>query len=218
MRMLWKQPNLSKVQFTKPDIDNARQHSEFRAGSVYGTAGRHPCWLGAGPGQYGMSSELLRFESPASVADWSAIDDRVMGGVSRSRLRYDLAGHAVFEGIVSLEHNGGFASVRSRPLNLGMPRILNYVLEVCGDGKRYQLNLRTDEAFDGVNYQAAFTPPAGIWSVVRLPLSAFVPTFRGRSVPGAPPLDSARVRQIGLMIADRQIGAFALAVRSIRVA
>jgi len=158
------------------------------------------------------------FESPAAVADWSAIDDRVMGGVSRSRLRYDLAGYAVFEGIVSLEHNGGFASVRSRPLDLGMPQVLNYVLEVGGDGKRYQLNLRTDEAFDGVNYQAVFAPPAGIWSVVRLPLSAFVPTFRGRSVPGAPPLDSARVRQIGLMIADRQIGAFALAVRSIRVA
>jgi len=35
-------------------------------------------------------------------------------------------------------------------------------------------------------------------------------------VPGAPPLDPARVRQIGLMIADRQAGPFALAVRSIR--
>ena len=164
-----------------------------------------------------MSSELFRFECPASVADWSAIDDRVMGGVSRNRLRYDPAGHALFEGIVSLAHNGGFASVRSRPLDLGRRPVLNYGLEVCGDGKRYQLNLRMDEVFDGVNYQAAFEPPAGVWSVVRLPLSGFVPTFRGRSVPGAPPLDSARVRQIGLMIADRQVGAFALAVRSIRV-
>lgn len=164
-----------------------------------------------------MSNELFRFESPAAVADWSAIDDRVMGGVSRSRLRYDLAGYAVFEGIVSLEHNGGFASVRSRPLDVGMPRILNYVLEVCGDGKRYKLNLRTDDAFDGVSYQAVFAPSADTWSVVRLPLAAFVPTFRGRRVPGAPPLDAAQVRQIGLMIADRQIGAFTLAVRSVRV-
>jgi len=39
----------------------------------------------------------------------------------------------------------------------------------------------------------------------------------GRIVTGAPPLDPARVRQVGLMIADRQAGPFSLAVRSIRV-
>lgn len=164
-----------------------------------------------------MSRELFLFESIASVADWSAIDDVVMGGVSRSRLRHDAAGYAVFEGIVSLEHNGGFASVRSRPLDLGAPEAVTYLLEVQGDGKRYKLNLRTDDAFDGVNYQAAFEAPTGMWTWVRLPLSAFIPTFRGRSVPGAPRLDPARVRQIGLMIADRQAGAFTLAIRSIRV-
>jgi hypothetical protein len=59
-----------------------------------------------------------------------------MGGVSHSRLRHDAAGHAVFEGVVSLENNGGFASVRSRPLDLGVPGAANYSLEVRGDGKR----------------------------------------------------------------------------------
>ncbi|MFO1431759.1 MAG: CIA30 family protein [Candidatus Competibacteraceae bacterium] len=164
-----------------------------------------------------MSSELLRFESPAAVADWYAIDDRVMGGVSHSRFRDDRAGYAVFEGVVSLEHHGGFASVRSRPRDFGMPPSLNDVLEVCGDGKQYTLSVRTDAAFDGVNYQAAFAPPAGIWSVVRLPRLAFLPTFRGRPVPSAPPLDSARVRQIGFLIADQPVDAFALAIRSIQV-
>jgi hypothetical protein len=77
--------------------------------------------------------------------------------------------------------------------------------------------VHTDDAFDGVSYQAAFTSPANIWSVVRLPLAAFIPTFRGQPVPDAPPLDSARVRQIGFLIAARQAGAFALAVRSIQV-
>ena len=163
-----------------------------------------------------MPRELFRFESAAPVADWAAIDDGVMGGVSGSRIRHDPAGHAVFEGIVSLENNGGFASVRSRPLDLGAPGAAGYSLDVRGDGKRYKLNLRTDDAFDGVNYQAAFEAPAGTWTLVRLPLSGFRPTLRGRSVPDAPPLDPARVRQIGLMISDRQAGPFALAVRSIR--
>ena len=172
---------------------------------------------GAAPAQDngGMSRELFHFDSLASVADWSAIDDSVMGGVSHSRLRHDAAGHAVFEGVVSLEHNGGFASVRSRPLDLGVSGAANYSLEVRGDGKRYKLSVRVDDAFDGVSYQARFEAPAGTWTVVRLPLSEFQPTFRGRSVPGAPPLDPARVRQIGLIIAERQAGPFALRLRSI---
>ena len=60
-----------------------------------------------------MPRELFRFDTAASVADFSAIDDRVMGGVSRSALRFDPAGHAVFAGLVSADNNGGFASVRS---------------------------------------------------------------------------------------------------------
>ena len=162
-----------------------------------------------------MSRELFRFESAASVADWYVIDDAVMGGVSRSRLRHDAAGHAVFEGVLSLDNRGGFASVRSRPRDLGAAGTVAYLLEARGDGKRYKLNLRTDDAFDGVNYQAVFEPPAGEWTSVWLPLDEFLPTFRGRSVPGAPPLNPARVRQVGLLIADRQVGPFSLDLRSI---
>ena len=169
-----------------------------------------------------MLHELLNFASAASVVDWSAVDDRVMGGVSVSRLRHENAapghgGFAVFEGRVSLANGGGFASVRLSAGSrlLGVPAACAYVLEVRGDGGRYKLNLRTDAAFDGVNYQAAFTPPAGAWTRLRLPLAAFEPSFRGRAVPGAPPLDPARVCQIGLMIADRQAGEFSLALRSL---
>lgn len=160
-------------------------------------------------------TDLVRFATPASVADWSPIDDVVMGGVSHSRLRHDPAGHAVFEGIVSLDNNGGFASVRCRPADLAAPGATGWTLEVRGDGRRYKFNLRTDDAFDGVNHQAVFDPPAGAWTTIRLPLAAFRATFRGRPVSDVPPLDPARVRQMGLMIADRQAGPFALAIRVI---
>jgi NADH dehydrogenase [ubiquinone] 1 alpha subcomplex assembly factor 1 len=164
-----------------------------------------------------MARDLFDFHLAESTAGWSAIDDAVMGGISASRLRHDSAGHAVFEGVVSLDNNGGFASVRSRPGELGAPGAVSYVLDVRGDGKRYKLNLRTDDAFDGVNYQAAFEAPRDQWTTVRLPVAEFRPTLRGGVVATAPPLDPARVRQVGLMIADRQAGAFRLAVRSIGV-
>jgi hypothetical protein len=158
---------------------------------------------------------LLVFEAAASVQGWSAIDDAVMGGVSSSRLRHDAEGFAVFEGRVSLANGGGFASVRLSAPALGIAGAQVYVLALCGDGHRYKLNLRTDDAFDGIHYQATLLPPADAWTTLRLPVAAFVPTFRGRRVPGAPPLDPSRVRQVGLMIAEPQVGPFALALRSL---
>ena len=63
---------------------------------------------------------------------------------------------------------------------------------------------------------------------ILLPLDAFVPTFRGRVVPGAGPLlDAGRVNALGLMASrldDRgrpaagfRAGPFRLAVRSVAV-
>lgn len=163
-----------------------------------------------------MARELFGFDDPASVADWYAIDDAVMGGVSHSRLRHDPAGFAIFEGVVSRDRGGGFASVRSPPRDLGTAGALVYALEVRGDGQRYKLGLRTDEAFDGVSYQAAFDAPAGAWATVRIGVGDFAATRRGRRVASAPPLDTAHVRQAGLVIADGQTGPFAIAIRKIR--
>ncbi|HQR22526.1 MAG TPA: CIA30 family protein, partial [Burkholderiaceae bacterium] len=116
---------------------------------------------------------------------------------------------------VSLEDGGGFASVRSRPLPLGDAQAVICRIEVLGDGMRYKLNLRTDDRFDGVTYQAPFEPVPGEWTVLRLPLASFVPTWRGRPVEGVPAVQPKSLRQLGLVIGDRQVGGFALALRSI---
>jgi len=155
------------------------------------------------------------FDRPESVAGWAALDDRVMGGVSRSRMRFDAAGHACFEGMVSLDRGGGFASVRAAALPIGGPATRAWRLEVRGDGRRYRLSLFVVDGFDAASYQAALEPPAGRWATVELPLEAFEARLRGRAVPGAPPLDPARVRQVGLLVGDRQAGPFSLALRRI---
>lgn len=160
--------------------------------------------------------DVMRFDSPASAQAFSAMDDRVMGGISRSRMRFDPAGHAVFEGTVSLEQNGGFASVRAAMSPPGGEPVGAIRLEVMGDGKRYKLALRLDGSFDGVSYQAAFDTRAGEWMIIDLPLAAFIPGFRGRQV-AAPPLNWQAVRQVGLLISDKQTGPFALALRRISV-
>ena len=161
---------------------------------------------------------LFDFHDSRAVDEWAPIDDRVMGGISHSRLRHNPAGHAVFEGEVSLERNGGFASVRCRPGARGQPGAETCLIEVRGAAKRFKLSLLTDDGFDSLNYQAAFTPTGNDWQTLRLPLAAFRASFRGREVPGAPALDPSCIRQVGLLIADRQAGPFALEVRRIGLA
>lgn len=167
--------------------------------------------------QMQMTSVLFDFSDPGSVAFWHPINDGVMGGLSIGLLRHHPAGYAEFAGQVSLDNNGGFASVRCLAGDYGRDDALAYRLDVCGDGKRYKLNLRTDNRFDGINYQARFDPPAGVWTTCRLAGADFFPTWRGRPVPDALPLDMTRVQQIGLMISDRQAGSFGLAIRAIAV-
>ena len=91
-----------------------------------------------------------------------------------------------------------------------------YGLTTWGDGHTYKLNLRTESGFDGVNYQAAFTPAMGVWSRTILPLASFEPSFRGRIVKEAPPLHAEMVRQVGLMISDKQAGGFRPMAKSIQ--
>lgn len=160
---------------------------------------------------------LFDFADPTASQAWRAIDDRVMGGVSLSTLRHDAAGHAVFEGTVSLARGGGFASVRSSPGDRGHGDAQVCVIEVRGDPKAFKLSLLTDDGFDSLNHQAKFTPSAD-WQTLHLLLADFRPSFRGRDVPDAPPLNPGRIRQVGLMIAERQAGPFALYIRRIGLA
>ncbi|MFO7609757.1 MAG: CIA30 family protein [Candidatus Krumholzibacteriia bacterium] len=152
----------------------------------------------------------------ADPAAWLPVHDGVMGGLSTGALTVTAAGTGLFAGEVSLANNGGFASVRTVLGDHELGAAGGLVLRVRGDGRPYRVRLRTDQGFDGVAYQAGFSTTAGRWLEVFCPFTDFVPVFRGRPVPAAPPLDPAAVRQLGLMIADKQAGPFALEIAWIR--
>ena len=160
-----------------------------------------------------MIRTVLDFRNPAPRSAWTAVDDRVMGGVSASQIERTPEG-LLFHGVVSLDHNGGFASIRAEPQDYGLTGATAFILRVQGDGQTYKFGLRTDDAFDGVQYQARLATEAGQWIDVILPVTDFQPTFRGRFV-DAPVLDPARIRVFGFLIADRQAGPFRLVIQSI---
>ncbi|GAB2267256.1 hypothetical protein Dimus_002241 [Dionaea muscipula] len=165
---------------------------------------------------------------------WGALDDVVMGGVSRSTFQIDQMGNehgrptGVFQGIVSTTNNGGFTSIRTR--NFSVPEDLSAYdgLELClrGDGHRYKLIVRTSSDWDSVGYTAGFDTVEGQWETIQVPFSSLRPIFRARTVLDAPPFDPRNIISLQIMYSKFEYdgklnptfveGTFQLLVSSIR--
>ena len=159
-----------------------------------------------------MSATGPWVEMDMALEPWQAINDGVMGGVSRGRMVAADQGLR-FEGELSLENNGGFASVR-RPVDADLSASTGVRLRLRGDGRTYQFRLRLDGRWDGIAWRAEF-PTTGEWQTVELSYEGFTPVFRGRHVPDAGPVVPADIRQVGFMLADKTPGPFALEIRAI---
>jgi len=157
---------------------------------------------------------LLDFPGPEAILGWRPVDDVVMGGCSHSRISWhDEA--LVFSGELSLARGGGFASIRSPRLDLDLSDASALLLTVRGDGQRYKVGLRVQEAFDAPVYQALIHPPAGERVELIIPYAELEAHYHGRRLEAAPPFDPRRVCSIGLLIAGRQTGPFRLELRSV---
>lgn len=160
---------------------------------------------------------LFDFNSEPECNEWNTINDVVMGGVSESRFEFSGANTAVFTGIVSLENSGGFASVRSAPSLYDLRKYGGVKLRVQGDGKQYKMNLKTDTALDGIQYQALFDTKRGEWTEISIAFTDFVPMFRGRRVNHSPLLDTSSICSFSFLISGNQEGLFRLEIDWISV-
>jgi monofunctional biosynthetic peptidoglycan transglycosylase len=159
---------------------------------------------------------LFDFQAATNPPAWQIVNDDVMGGVSASRFQFRTNGGAVFSGVLSLENNGGFASVRSPAVRQDLTGLEAFVLRVRGDGRRYKFTVRSESGFDTPIFQASFASKRGEWEEHLLAFKDFVPTFRGRVLTDVPPLKPARVASVGLLISDKQAGPFELEVAWIK--
>lgn len=164
---------------------------------------------GAAVGETHSTISIVDFGRDTSV--WRSVDDVVMGGVSSSRMR-TVGDAAVFEGTLSLENNGGFASVRSERLQADLTGCEGVRIRVRGDGNRYQFRIRSNAALDGPSHQLTFETRADEWFEVELPFSMFTAAYRGRPLPDYPPIDAGEIATVGFLIADKQEGEFRLEI------
>ena len=84
---------------------------------------------------------LFEFTGADAAKEWQTVNDGVMGGVSEGKFKITDAKTLEFFGNLSLENNGGFASVRTKAKKLGLEKGDTLVAKVRGDGREYSLNL-----------------------------------------------------------------------------
>ena len=159
---------------------------------------------------------LFSFDKTDAGKPWQPVNDGVMGGRSSGRFKINEYKNMEFFGKLSLENNGGFASVRARGKKLGLAKGESVVIRVRGDGRKYNFNLYTQSNLGGYSYRQSFETKQGEWIEVEMPVDKFVATWRGRMFPNQN-LDPGKVTGLGILLGDKKAGPFKLEVDWIKV-
>ncbi|MBC7184987.1 MAG: CIA30 family protein [Marinobacter sp.] len=161
---------------------------------------------------------LVTFNSQGKPLEWQSLGDQVMGGQSDGQLVSSAEGVGLFHGTVRLDNGGGFASVKADlPEPVDATQWTGIELLAQGDGKIYKIGLRNSTDRRSIVYQHAFTPNTEDWSRIRLPFDEFRPTWRGKTVTDAEPLDLEHLASVSLFVSGRQVGEFQLIMQDWRL-
>jgi len=164
-----------------------------------------------------MPQTLFDFTGADPAKEWQNVNDGVMGGVSEGKFKIREKKTLEFVGTLSLENNGGFASVRTKAKKLGLEKGDTVVAKVRGDGREYLLNLYLNKPLIAFSYRATVQTKKDEWIEVKVPLDKFEATSFGRVVKDAGPVKPEEVNSLGFMLSDKKAGPFKMEVESIKV-
>jgi monofunctional biosynthetic peptidoglycan transglycosylase len=158
---------------------------------------------------------IFNFNTPESGKTWVSVNDNVMGGVSDGKFKITQEKTLFFYGSLSLENNGGFASLRCIPTQLGLKKNDSIYFQAKGDGREYTVNLYTNKRLTAFSYRQSFQTKNNEWVEISLPLEKFIATSFGKVIPKAEPINPSEIESLGFMIGDKKPGAFQIEFKNI---
>ena len=153
---------------------------------------------------------LSKQNGKLSKLNWKVVNDTVMGGRSSSRWTSNSSAF-IFEGTLSLENNGGFASIRCELKNNDLSNEDGIYLKVKGDGRKYQFRIQS-KVSRWANYSNEFKTKKDLVQTFYLPFKDFKPSWRGRRLNNLPTLKGEDVVGIGFLLGDKVQGKFKLEI------
>jgi monofunctional biosynthetic peptidoglycan transglycosylase len=164
------------------------------------------------PAKENTTRVLFEFVDASEAERWIVVNDGVMRGVSRGGALPPEDGCLLFSGSISVENDGGFASIRSQPKDFGLSGFQGLRIRVTGDGRVYQFRMRTDRHMDGIAFKHEFETIDDTWTELDFPFASFIATYRGWTLTDVKPLDAAGIRPLGFLLADKTAGPLKLTV------
>lgn len=160
---------------------------------------------------------VFDFSTGIGAEGWQVVNDTVMGGVSNGDATW-ADGVLTFSGALSLENNGGFASIRSPRVDAQAAAAWatrsGIRVEADGDGRTWTVELRING--DSGGWITTFATLPAATTVVELPWSSFEPVTRFLEPREASvPLDPTRLVTVAFFLVDGIEGPFRLDLRSI---
>lgn len=148
---------------------------------------------------------IYKFDRQSKLENWIILNDVVMGGQSIGSFELNDKGHGIFKGKVSLENNGGFASLVYRFEQPDVSTYSSVLIRLKGDGLRYQFRVKSN-AYDRQSYAHHFQT-SGEWEWIEIPLDDLYPTWRGRKL-NMPNYPGQSMEQISFLIGNKKAEAF----------
>ena len=155
---------------------------------------------------------IYDFNVDSSFRNWAIVDDGVMGGRSKGKLKIENGDTGVFSGKISLENYGGFSSIRYYIGKLNVKKNKYVTVILSGDDKYYQLRIRSSRN-DRHVYTKKFFAKDG-WQEIKIPLDSMEPYFRGQRLRMSN-FDKKYISEIGFLIGNKVRENFELKIRSI---
>ena len=161
-----------------------------------------------------QSIDLINPEKNVGITNWYIVNDDVMGGISKSYLSINQEKNLIFNGYLSLENNGGFASSRLSFNKETLTGIKSFKMRIKGDGNIYKLRLRQNNR--RASYSCDFKSLKDKWIEIDISLEDFKPSWRGYTYSDYPDLEIEEINSMGIQISDKQEGEFELEIKYIK--
>lgn len=158
------------------------------------------------------------FGTNSKTQDWYVVNDGVMGGRSQSSINYNDQS-MVFSGTVSLENNGGFASLRSPYSNLQLENYTGIRMRVKSEtGRKFQLLLEKKTPWYMPTYKHDFKTEKNEWAIIEMPIKDFFETRIGNPTgKKIQSKDIPAIQRLGIILYDKKAGDFKLEIDYIEI-
>ena len=141
--------------------------------------------------------------------NWLVVNDNVMGGVSESNIRFSENNTLIFQGRVSIENNGGFASFRYNTKNLKVNKDQKIKMVVIGDSKEYQIRIKPSQ---NIRYTYSKTfKTTNSKQIIEIPLNEFTAQYRGYKL-NMENFDFDKIEEFGILVGNKKNEEFRLEI------